>query len=170
MPASTNRSRKVKGPLSKKRKSKEQPIAFVLWGEGGEEVSAAIFIKELRESGVQVKLVGLGSTRIKGEAGLVFVPDVTLGQALEVVHRAALVVLPFGGQTLRRFTNDPRLEQFIGEAHAQGVTFVQSADAADSANLSMLFDSNVCYRVIVYPVGEALHGFIEDESSFFLCG
>lgn len=150
----------IKMERPKKKRSKEQPIIFVLWGDGGEEVSAALFIKELRMAGRLVKLVGLGSTRIRGSSGLIFVPDLTLGEALELVHRAVYVILPFSGQRLCRFTNDPRLEQFIEESHGHGATFIQSDDAATASSLSTLFNRDAEYEVLVYPSGEGLYRFI----------
>lgn len=138
-------------------------VVLVLWGAGGDEAAAVIFARELRMAGQLVKLVGLGGEMIKGQAGVVLVPDMTLGEALPLATCAAAVILPFANQTLKDFASDPRLGELIAAAHAAGAIFLLCESIADSASLPRLFPSDTPYKLLRYPRGAARYAFIDDE-------
>ncbi len=64
-----------------------QDYVFVLWGDRFEEVAATIFVAELRQAGLRVKVVSLTRRRVNGGHGLALLPDLTLEEALPVKCR-----------------------------------------------------------------------------------
>ena len=121
---------------------------FVLWGEEFEEAVAAIFVTELREAGLRVKLVGLTPPYIRGAHGLVLVPDLTLDQALPLAARTICLVIPHTSPGLKRLKNDPRLRKFFEAASAHQTRFV--IGAGNGAELGL----GAPDRVMVYPERE----------------
>ena len=136
---------------------------LLLWGEGGDEAAAVIFVTELRMAGFPVKVVGIGASRFKGAAGVMLVPDLTLTEALPLASRSLYVFKPFNGQAFQRFLTDPRVQQLIWEAHANGAIFVQS-DQADHGCLDAIVDAELAPRLLIYPRGQALYEFIRRRS------
>ena len=166
------------------RRANLRQSILVLWGEGGEEAVAAIFVAELRAAGRLVKLVGLGGKRFAGVHGLALVPDLTLGQALAHADNALYVIAPFTGAALQRFASDPRLQQLCERAQNNGAFFIHNNDHAAAASLRGLLGDEVSLaashcepsnpiptsaadscsittaEMLAYPRGAALHEFV----------
>ena len=64
---------------------------FVLWASEFEETTATIFVTELRQAGLPVKIVGLTRRISKGAHGLALVPDITLEQAIPLASQPFMV-------------------------------------------------------------------------------
>ena len=136
--------------------SKRNSIVFVLWGQGFDEVAAAIFITEFRKAGLQVKVVALTPRRLGGAHGLSLGTDMTLERALRVAHKAICVALPGSTSKLAQLTNDPRLGKFLNLARDNQARFiVGQADNGDMADLPDGAD------VVFYPAKEELVEFAE---------
>lgn len=101
-----------------------QGYVFVLWAENFEEVAATVFISELREVGLRVKMVGLAGPRSRGAHGLVLVPDLTLDQALPLACQANCLIIPGTLLSLKTLKNDPRLSQFFERVQSAQARFV----------------------------------------------
>ena len=125
---------------------------FLLWGERFEEAVATIFVTELREAGLRVKMVGLTLRRISGSHGLVLVPDLTLDQALPLATQATCLVIPHSTYGLKRLKNDPRLREFFDQALANQARLVLAQlNETDLADLGLSHMPAV-EQVMVYPV------------------
>src|SRR4051794_590737 len=106
------------------RISRMQQTIFVLWGNNFEEAAAAIFVSELRQAGLRVKVVGLRGPTAPGVHGLALMPDLTLGQALPLAGKASGIVLPCAAKRLSQLANDPRFIDFFQQADANHALFV----------------------------------------------
>lgn len=100
---------------------------FVLWAERFDESAASVFVTEFRLAGLRTKLVSLVSHASAGACGLALAPDLTLDQALPLAARAACVVIPGNATAIRRLGDDPRLRDFLTQAHRCGALFVVGA-------------------------------------------
>lgn len=128
-------------------------IAFVLWADRFDEALAALFVAELRKAGLRVKLVSLASQPSSGAYGLTLVPDLTLEQALPLVGQASCVVIPCGAAGLKRLKNDPRLQEFLVQAHNADAAFiVHQSGVNDLARCAWPFSSKP--EPVVYTDGE----------------
>ena len=108
--------------------AKTRDYMFVLWADRFDESAAAVFVTEFRIAGLRTKLVSLVSHASVGAFGLALAPDLTLDQALPLAGRAACVVIPGGAAAIRRLGDDPRLRDFVAQAHARGALFVVGRD------------------------------------------
>ena len=124
---------------------------FILWGHQFEALAAAVFVTELREIGLRVKLVSFDRTRIRGTHGLTLHPDLTLEQALFLANKAIAVIIPSGSLGTKQLENDPRLAGFFHQAHQSGAQFV----IGQQLNVSYLVDLNLLppekNNIITYP-------------------
>ena len=138
-----------------------QPILFVLWSHYFEEAPAVLFITELRQAGLCVKVVGLRGAQAPGVHGVVLQPDLTLGQALRLVHRASCVVLPCPAKRITALQNDPRLLEFFQQAAHNAALFVVAQDEQDrngaAPNIVACFG-----QALHYPSMEALLPFVRE--------
>lgn len=134
-----------------KRMLSSRGYIFVLWGDQFEALPAAIFVTELREVGLRVKLVSFERTRITGTHGLTLYPDVTLEQVLFLGHQAISIIIPCGPLGSKQLENDPRLYRFFRQAYESGAQFV----IGQQLNTSYLADINLLPpeqdSVITYP-------------------
>ena len=134
---------------------KQQDFVFVLWGDHFDEALASIFVTELREAGLRVKVVGLTPQRISGSHGLILVPDLMLEQALPLAINTICLVIPHDSNGLRRFNNDPRLGEFFSQTLTRQAKFVVSQlDAADMSELARFMGPNHD-QIIAYPINKA---------------
>jgi hypothetical protein len=134
---------------------------FVLWGDKFEEAIATIFVTELREAGLRVKVVGLTPQRISGLHGLALVPDLTLDQALPLASQAMCLVIPNAASGLKRLKNDPRLREFFAIARANRAKFIiGSSGQADLADLGL--GPIAEESLVVYPEHEGLVEFARE--------
>jgi len=139
---------------------------FVMWGRNFEEASATIFVTELRQAGLCVKVVGLDGRYTAGEHGLALVPDLTLGQALPLAQRALCVIVPCSGAWCQRLHNDPRIIDFFQRAHGSHAQFVVgSLDGrllTPRTEPTALASQPVAVDVTAYPPGDALPPFVRN--------
>lgn len=144
---------------------KSRDHIFVLWGNEFEEAVAAIFVSELREAGLRVKVVGLNPPRIRGAHGLALVPDLTLDQALPLVSSALYLIIPYASPGLKRFENDPRLLDFFEQARANRACFVIGpSSGAEPTHLEFL-SSLAPDQIVLFPQGGDIVTFARDLAS-----
>lgn len=110
----------------------QEKIVFVLWADRFDETAAALFVAELRRSGVRVKLVSLVSHPSPGAYGVSLVPDLTLEQALPLARYASAVIIPCGASGLSRLQNDPRLQEFlVNTSQTDSILMISEAGSAE---------------------------------------
>ena len=136
-----------------------QGYIFVLWADNFEEVAATVFISELREAGLRVKVIGLTGPRSRGAHGLVLVPDLTLDQALPLACQASCLVIPCLASNFKGLKNDPRLSQFFEQ-----VRLVQARFIINETFLADLFSlvswtHPVSELLLVYPDNQEMVDF-----------
>jgi putative intracellular protease/amidase len=144
---------------------KAYDTVFVLWGERFEETTAVIFVTELRNAGIRVKVVGLTAQRISGTHGIALVPDISLEEAVAAAAQASAVILPGTVRSLKRLRDDPRLGILFRQAQANGAVMVVSAfDEQDLPALApFVWERN---QIMIYPASEDLAGFVRDLTNF----
>jgi hypothetical protein len=141
---------------------------FVLWGNQFDEATATIFVTELREAGLRVKVVGLTPRQINGAHGLALVPDLTLDQALPLAPQAICVILPYASRGIKRLRNDPRIREFFHLAYASNRAkfVVGQFNQAAIAKLGLFPVS--ADNVVVYPGSEDLVAFARQMAKSLL--
>lgn len=115
-------------------------IVLILWTEHFDEMAATAFITTLRKHGVRAKLVGAARSRLVGASGLALVPDVTLEQALTLAHTAIAVIVPGSVGSIRRLSNDPRVQDLLIRAQVNHATFITSESAVSELADLMEFE------------------------------
>ncbi len=137
---------------------KTRDHVFVLWGDKFEEAAAAIFVTELREAGLRVKVVGLTARRISGAHGLALAPDLTLDQALSLAAGAICLIIPYTSRGIKRLKNDPRLRKFFSRAGSNKAKFViGQLNGIDIAEVGLF--PTATNNLLIYPDHEDLVGF-----------
>lgn len=81
---------------------------------GYEELAAVVCLKQMREAGLPVSLVGLSSVFVKGSHGLLIQPDHSLAEICQM-GGALGVIIPGGYQCAASLAIDPRVHQFLEE-------------------------------------------------------
>ncbi len=138
---------------------------FVLWGDGFDEAVATIFVTELREAGLLVRVVGLTPRKISGARGLALVPDLTLDQALPLASQAICLIVPSTSRWSERYNSDPRLHEFFRQANSNQAKFVIGSFneiIPTSRELLTLTSENV----MVYPEIENIVKFARKTAKF----
>lgn len=139
--------------------SAKKSFVLVLWGKNFDAVIASIFVSELRQAGLRVKVVALDNQRITGAHGLTLVPDLTLGKALPLANRSVCIVLPCDASRIRYFSGDPRIALLFQRSVENDARFVMGAFnckyRSDIAKLALPMD-----EVLTYPECEALFPFV----------
>lgn len=146
--------------------SKNSGYIFVLWGDKFEEVTATIFVTELRKAGFLVKVVGLNPPQIRGAYGLALIPDLMLDEALVLAARANCVVIPGTVRDINRFKNDPRLREFLHRAHANKARLVIGGLNRINVADPELFPTTD--NIVFYTVEGNLIGFIRKLAGWLL--
>lgn len=100
-------------PRAQKIASSSRGVAYVLWGDGFDEVMAVRLLTALRKLAVQSFLVGLRAQGMRGAHGVTLVPNLTLDEALPARHPVGWIVLPWTGASLRSLLTDPRLAHLL---------------------------------------------------------
>lgn len=111
--------------------TKTKDHCFVLWADRFDEVAATVFVAELRQAGLRVKLVGLPGPSFVGVHGLALTPDLTLDEALALAERAACIVLPCDSPAGGRIVHDPRLWELLDLASAQQAPIIAGPALAE---------------------------------------
>jgi hypothetical protein len=140
---------------------KSRDYVFVLWGDRFDEAAATIFVTELREAGLRVKVVGLTPRQIGGAHGLALVPDLTLDQALSLASQAICVVIPATVQWRERFNNDPRISKFIAHVSSDQTKFVVGM-GDETMKTGLKLPALVEENVMIYPETEDLVKFARE--------
>jgi len=141
---------------------------FVLWGEQFDEVSAAIFVRELRQVGLRVKVVGLTSRRINGASGLALLPDLTLEQALPLANNTACLIIPYTSTGANRLKCDPRLRKFFDQAFTNRAKFVIGRlNDGNVTNLG-LFPTSATDNITTYPENGSMVEFARELAGSLL--
>ncbi len=140
---------------------KSRDYVFVLWGDRFDETVATIFVTELREAGLLVKVVGLTSRHISGAHGLTLLPDLTLDQALPLADQAVCLIIPATSQWGKRLNNDPRVHKFIKQASSSQTKFVVGL-WNETIQSGLDIPEAVRKNVIVYPQPENLVQFARE--------
>jgi putative intracellular protease/amidase len=97
---------------------------FVLWSDGFDEVVTAMFVTQLREAGLLVRVVGLLPGQISGARGLALGPDLRLDQALALAAQVQCLIIPSISRWSERFNSDPRLNQLVEQLNANQAIYV----------------------------------------------
>jgi putative intracellular protease/amidase len=139
---------------------------FVLWGDKFEEVTATIFVTELRKAGFLVKVVGLNPPQIRGVCGLALVPDLMLDKALLLAAKAKCVIVPCPVQNIKRLKNDPRLGEFLQRTRVNKAKLV--IGPSNMTNVSDLEVFPTTDNIVVYADGEDLVGFVHKLTGWLL--
>ena len=100
------------------------PQVLVLWGEQFDGEMAVMFLTQLRQAKVRVKLVGLRGKSTAGLYGISLLPEMTLSQALPIAKFVSSIVIPCHSPHLVSMGNDPRIRDFFNEADNNQVQFV----------------------------------------------
>lgn len=128
---------------------------FILWGDSFEEAVAAIFVSELREAGLRVKVVSVSRQQTPGAHGLTLVPDLTLTQAIPLARQTSCVIIPCELRVLQHLKNDPRLREFFSLARTnQARILIGSLSGSEVEAFEYLSLSPEA--VTVYPANEDL--------------
>ncbi len=135
--------------------SQHNRYVLVLWADQFEEVPAAIFVTELRNAGLRVKVVGLTSRPSSGSHGLALTPDLTLDQALAQASQAICLIIPQTVQGLHRLNHEPRLQKFFDLAYYHGARLVIGAPGSPSPGEKVDLLPPAA-QWMLYPEGEAL--------------
>jgi len=150
------------------------PIIFLLWGHYFDEIVAAIFVSELRQAGLCVKVLGLEGRPLVGVRGLVLTPDLSLGQLPRFLQRTFAIIVPCALEQLLHYAHDPRLVHFFQEAQRRQVHFVTShrlsTAAAGNRDLAAVALALPIPSCLAYPDLPYLVPFVRTLASHFQSG
>lgn len=124
---------------------KRDSCILVLWAAGFQEATATIFVTELRQAGLRVKVIGSTRQQIKGSHGLALVPDLTLAQAQPLLTQATHFIIPTTLVFIQHLQNDPCLTAFFEQVDQHQIPVLIGGDEAET---TMFLKS----RVMVFPV------------------
>ncbi len=135
---------------------------FVLWGAQFDEIAAAIFITQLRDIGLRVKVVSPARKKMLGEYGVGLFSDNTIERALRFLPKVVSIVIPCGlkgAETLQ----DERFSKLFEEAHSNQIKFLISDIPKDTLNALSIFPSSMQQDdFIIYPEHEQLIDFVHE--------
>lgn len=140
---------------------RSREYVFVLWADHFDAAAAAIFVTELREAGLTVKLLGPASHRSSGSHGLALVPDLTLDQAMPLATQARCLVVPAALPAVQALGNDPRWQRFFTAAKANQALVVLDPSTAPDVT-SQLAGAPALERVLIYPPDTELLAFVRE--------
>lgn len=103
---------------------------LILWDRDFDEVEAIIFISALRSAGLRTKVVGLGGVGQAGHLGVAIIPDLMLGQALDLLRMTKCIVVPCHPKHWARLADDPRYRTLMTQAVQRGITVVMQESEA----------------------------------------
>jgi 4-methyl-5(b-hydroxyethyl)-thiazole monophosphate biosynthesis len=135
---------------------------FVLWANNFEEVAAAVFVSELREAGLRVKIIGLTGPHSRGAHGLGLVPDLTLDQALPLACQTSCLVIPGPASSFKSLKNDPRLHRFFEQVRSVQPWFVISSTFPTESFSHGVWPFPEPELLLVYPDNQEMVKFARD--------
>ena len=121
---------------------------FVICTDRCDEVVIVTFTARLREAGYRVQLVSLFGPIVRGINGIGIACDMTVSDALAVVHGAVAVIMPDSGAGLGHGI-DPRMDHFLAqasEAHALVVRCTANGDLTATSIPNLLPSQQIVYR------------------------
>ena len=146
---------------------KSKPYVLILWGDNFEETVAAIFVSQLREAGLRVKVVSVNRQQTCGAHGLALVPDLTLTQAMPLAQQTACVIVPCEFRVMQHLKQDPRLREFFDLARSHQAKVVigplHDSHAEDFEPLPLSPET-----VTIYPAAEDLVEFARQVAGSLL--
>jgi len=113
---------------------KSNKCVLVLWAGDFEEATATIFITELRNAGIQVKVVSLTRHQTRGAHGLALGPDLTLSQARPLLADTTHLIIPAAGKVTQSLKNDPCLSEFFTHVGRYQIPVLMPGDGEHSLN------------------------------------
>ena len=145
----------------KKRKiSLSRDYIFVLWGPQFDEVAATIFITQLREAGLRVKVVSPVRQKMPGEYGVALFADYTIERALRYASQAITVIIPCGLKAAKTL-QDSRFFDLFEQAHLNHAKFFMSnMPEAELDQLNLFPSSMGPDDFIIYPEHSHLINFV----------
>ena len=131
---------------------------LVLWTAGFQEATATIFVTELRQAGLRVKVIGLTRHQIKGSHGLVLVPDLTLAQVQPLLPQTTHFIIPTTLAFMQHLQNDPCLAAFFEQVDQHQIPILVGGDGRET---TMFLKSTIT----IFPTdSEALVEFVRGMS------
>lgn len=141
---------------------KNRGCILVFWGKSFDEATAALFVTELRQAGLRVKVVGLNGRSPRGAHGLSIVPDWTVTQAQNCLESINLIVLPCDTNLWHRVANDPRVTQLIDTVQANGGELIVSEQSVPSTKPVISVEQNLFAKCPArYPKIDRLLPFLQ---------
>lgn len=145
--------------------SSSKDYIFVLWGDGFDEAVATIFITELREAGLPVRVVGLTPRKLSGARGLALVSDITLDEALPMASQVVCLIVPSSSRWGERYKNDPRVPELFKRTSANQARFVMG-EFAETMQIRWQLPELSSENVMVYPEIENVVEFARETARF----
>lgn len=108
-------------PSNRKAARTTRGCAYVLWGDGFDEVLAVTFVTALRKAGLRVKLVGLRLQPMTGAYGVTLLPEIALDEALTDREHLSGLVVPCDEGGWQRLQQEPRLYQLLTSGDATSI-------------------------------------------------
>lgn len=145
----------------KKRKiSLSRDYIFVLWAPQFDEIAATIFITQLREAGLRVKVVSPVRQKMPGEYGVALFADYTIEKALRFAPQAITVVIPCGLKGAK-ILQDARFFELFEQVHLNEAKFFISDMAEAELKKLDIFPSSIDPDdFVVYPRHRQLVEFV----------
>jgi|GEM_PF-1010459 len=149
--------------------AKNSECILVFWGKSFDEAAATLFVTELRQAGLRVKVVGLDGRTPQGEHGLALVPDWTVSDAQSQSANVTSIILPCNPNLWQRIIDDPRVAEFLRTTYTNGTNLIVKEPATDSTPEQKSFDSVMNPKqVTTYPLTDRLVPFIRKFVSSIL--
>lgn len=145
----------------KKRKiSLSRDYIFVLWASQFDEIAATIFVTQLRDAGLRIKVVSPMQQKMPGEYGVALFADYTINRALRYASRAISVIIPSGLKGIE-VLQDVRFFELFQKAHLNKAKFfISDMPKAKLDELELFPASMKPDDFIIYPEHHQLVEFV----------
>lgn len=119
----------TRSALSNSNEYRDRPpikrgVAYVLWGDGFDELMGVRLLAALRTLAIQSFLVGFRHQSMRGAHGITLVPNLALDEALVAVHDARWLIVPAQGTSHQPFIAEPRLGKLLTLLARQPTTVI----------------------------------------------
>ncbi len=138
---------------------------FIFWGRNFDGAAATIFVSELRQAGLRVKVVGLDGDLPVGMNGVTLVPDIPLSKAVPQANHASCIIVPCQACHWPRIQQDPRLVDLLAASQQVGALLVVASSCESALGQSNVRDALVdrlkalMPTIREYPAHEELTSF-----------
>ena len=136
---------------------------LVLWGKNFDEAATSLFVTELRQSGLRVKIVGLDGSNSVGANGIGLLSDLTLSDATALKEPVSCIIVPCEPYLWRRIGEDPRVSALIQRLERRGTKLVIGASSSALSNKPEPIAEQLpfnCQAPVRYPESERLLLFV----------